>query len=219
MKKKLSVSLYALLILFLVAMLAFIVIKADGNKLELTIELVVYMAISAVVMLVCQKLLHLMIDQVENNGKKKMTVRQIFLFDAILVIVWVVLAVSKVVENYRGYDATGANIHRSANLTLFFWFAIITVLAIGYTIEVCHKAFKKKYRYEKRKLRVIINGREAILDGEVFEARNYKGEMTWVEVVVYLGEEKVCATGDDETEAIEKLGEILSGMSGRHPLQ
>lgn len=209
-KKKLENILTALIVVGFLLMYIFMVIKAEGDKVQVAMELLVQYVVSFGVLFVCHKAYTRIMEQFDDNGTKKMNVRQIFLFDAMLVIVWVVLVISKMIENYRGDDAWGASIHFSANFTMMFYFAIITMLAIGYTIEVCTKAFGAKYCYRKETLRVIVCGRQVLIDGEVFEKRNYKGELTEVEVKAYKDGELVCATGDNEAQAVERLGEIFS---------
>lgn len=202
MKKKTELIVYAILIVAIISVYAFLIMNAEGNKLTLVLQLVCGM----VVLFACKKGLNIMMNHLDEENKPKLTWKKLVLFDAVLVIVGVLLAISKMIENYRGYGAVGARFHSGINVYVGLYYIVILIMAIICTVKVFQGIFKSQYSYEKKI--ISIDGKDIPVN--VFVKSNYKGEILTVEAECETSGEKLVAKGVDENEAVENLKRMLS---------
>lgn len=202
MKKKTELIVYAVLIVAIISVYAFLIVNAEGNKLTLVLQLVC----GIIVLFTCKKGLNIMMNQLDEENKQKLTWKKLMMFDAVLVIVGVLLVISKMIENYRGYGAAGARFHSGINIYVGIYYIVILIMAVICTVKVFYGIFKSQYSYEKKI--ISIDGKNMPIN--VFVRKNYKGEILTVEAECEISGEKLVAKGVDENEAVENLKRMLS---------
>lgn len=189
MKKKSELLLNIILMAVFAVAVVFLLVKAE-DKLEVVSDLILY----AGGFVLIRWGLNLMIPQSEDGDKKKLPHRKLFLFDAVLVIIGVILLVSVLFKVIDMSETIGI-------MYFCFSYLLVLILAVGNTCILVADAFKKKYIYTKKTLEV--EGKK--IDVDIFTVVNYKGNAVRVEIEAEINGGKVKAQGLDEAEATEKF--------------
>lgn len=191
MKKKLELFFNVILILLLIG----IVVTAE-NRVERAIDMICYIAGFGG--------LRLMIDQFDEKNEKKLSWKQFFFFDAVMIVVGAILICVFV---------TGIDLGSNGTMAVFcFCYLLCLVFAIFGTCSVLAAAFGNRYIYAKKKIE--IDGKE--FDVDIFTKVNYKGNVVKIEVVAEVGEKKLTAEGADEAEATENLFRCIRNELNKH---
>ena len=189
MKKKSELLLNIILMAVFAVAVVFLLVKAE-DKLEVVSDLILY----AGGFVLIRWGLNLMIPQSEDGDKKKLSHRNLFLFDAVLVIIGVILLVLVLFKVIDMSETIGM-------MYFCFSYLLILILAVGNTCIMVADAFKKKYIYTKKTLEV--EGKK--IDVDIFTVVNYKGNAVRVEIEAEINGEKVKAQGLDEAEATKNF--------------
>ncbi|MBQ3111167.1 MAG: hypothetical protein IJC69_08525 [Clostridia bacterium] len=189
MKKKSELLLNIILMAVFAVAVVFLLVKAE-DKLEVVSDLILY----AGGFVLIRWGLNLMIPQSEDGDKKKLPHRNLFLFDAVLVIIGVILLVLVLFKVIDMSETIGM-------MYFCFSYLLILILAVGNTCIMVADAFKKKYIYTKKTLEV--EGKK--IDVDIFTVVNYKGNAVRVEIEAEINGEKVKAQGLDEAEATKNF--------------
>ncbi len=189
MKKKSELLLNIILMAVFAVAVVFLLVKAE-DKLEVVSDLILY----AGGFVLIRWGLNLMIPQSEDGDKKKLPQRKLFLFDAVLVIIGVILLVLVLFKVIDMSETIGM-------MYFCFSYLLILILAVGNTCIMVADAFKKKYIYTKKTLEV--EGKK--IDVDIFTVVSYKGNVVRVEIEAEINGEKVKAQGLDEAEATKNF--------------
>ncbi len=189
MKKKSELILNIILIAVFAVAVVFLLVKAE-DKLEVVSDLILY----AGGFVLIRWGLNLMIPQSEDGDKKKLPQRKLFLFDAVLVIIGVILLVLVLFKVIDMSEKIGI-------MYFSFSYLLILILAVGNTCIMVADAFKKKYIYTKKTLEV--EGKTVDID--IFTVIDHKGNVVRVEIEAEINGEKVKAQGLDEAEATKNF--------------
>ena len=126
-------------------------------------------------------------NQFDDNNKKKFNWKQILLFDIGLIIAGLVFGVM----HYVG--------------TRFIMFYVVTaILALVYTVNIFKDVFKSNYHCKKKT--ITIDGKDVLVN--VFIKTNFKGEILKVEIECELDGDILSAKGINETEVTEEFKQL-----------
>ncbi len=141
------------------------------------------------------------VNQFDDNNKKKFNWKQILLFDIGLIIAGLAFGIYKMIESHIGSDYRV--IHYVG--TRFIMFYVITaIMALVYTVNIFRDVFKSKYHCKKKT--IAIDGKDVLVN--VFIKTNYKGEILKVEIESELDGRILSAKGIDETEVTEEFKQL-----------
>ncbi len=140
-------------------------------------------------------------NQFDDNNKKKFNWKQILLFDIGLIIAGLVFAVYKMIESH--VDGDYRVMHYVG--TRFIMFYVITaILALVYTVNIFKDVFKSNYHCKKKT--ITIDGKDVLVN--VFIKTNFKGEILKVEIECELDGDIVSAKGINETDVTEEFKQL-----------